>query len=78
MNGPINFADFDAWKKPPPKRLGNFKVRAFVFQCRDLPAADSDGQSDPYLRIWDTDTTVKKTKIIEDNLNPLFYETLEL
>ena len=30
-SGPINFADFDAWKKPPPKRLSNFKVRAFIF-----------------------------------------------
>lgn len=42
-NGPIDFNQFDAWKKPPPKRPKNFKVRAYVFQCRDLPAADSDG-----------------------------------
>jgi Ca2+-dependent lipid-binding protein len=43
-----------------------------------LPAADTDGQSDPYIRIWDTEKDVKKTQTIEDNLNPLFYETLEL
>lgn len=30
-NGPINFSDFEAWKKPPPKRLGNFKVRAYIY-----------------------------------------------
>ena len=29
--GPIDFAQFDAWKKPPPKRLNNFKVRAYIF-----------------------------------------------
>ena len=28
--------------------------------------------------MWDTSKDVKKTKVIEDNLNPLFYETLEL
>ena len=42
-DGPINFEQFDAWKKPPAKRLNVMKVRAFIFQCRDLPAADSDG-----------------------------------
>jgi hypothetical protein len=30
-NGPIDFATFDAWKKPPPKRPKNFKVRAYIF-----------------------------------------------
>jgi hypothetical protein len=54
LKGPIDFKQFDAWKKPPPKRPNNFKVRAYVFQCRDLPAADSDGQSDPYIVFWDT------------------------
>lgn len=31
------------------KRPKNMKVRAYIFQCRDLPAADSDGTSDPFL-----------------------------
>ena len=30
-NGPINFEQFDAWKKPPPKRLNIMKVRAFIY-----------------------------------------------
>ena len=30
-NGPIKFTDFDSWKKPPSKRLGILKVRAFIF-----------------------------------------------
>lgn len=41
--GNINFKDFEAWAKEPGKRLGVKTVRAYVFQCRDLPAADSDG-----------------------------------
>jgi hypothetical protein len=52
-DGPIKFEHFDAWKKLPLKRLPVKKVRAFIFQCRDLPAADSDGQSDPFIKIWD-------------------------
>mmetsp|Transcript_9561 Transcript_9561/g.9184 ORF Transcript_9561/g.9184 Transcript_9561/m.9184 type:complete len:129 (-) Transcript_9561:525-911(-) len=52
-NGPVDFSTFEAWKKPPPKRLNVFKVRCYLFQCRDLPAADDDGQSDPFIVIWD-------------------------
>jgi hypothetical protein len=28
--------------------------------------------------VWDTSKDEKKTKVVEDNLNPLFYETLEI
>jgi len=54
------------------------KVRVYLFQCRDLPAADSDGQSDPYVVLWDTGKETIQTKVIDDNINPLFYETHEL
>ncbi len=77
-NGPINFEQFPAWKKGPPKRLNVMKVRCFLYQCRDLPAADSDGSSDPYIKVWDTTKEIKKTKVIDDNNNPLFYETFDL
>jgi len=43
-----------------------------------LPSADSDGQSDPYIIVWDSSKTVKKTRMIEDNNNPLFYDCVEL
>ena len=70
------------WKKTIfgariPRRPGNLKVRAYIFQCRDLPAADSDGTSDPFLRITDSDNP-QKTKTVNDNLNPIFYEALDL
>lgn len=48
--GEINFSEIPAWKTVPrPKRIGVKKVRAYVYQCRDIPAADSDGQSDPFI-----------------------------
>ena len=52
-------------------------MRAYIFQCRDIPAADSDGTSDPFLEITDSDTP-KRTQVIDDNLNPIFYEALDL
>ena len=30
-NGPVEFKSFDAWKKPPPRRLGSKKIRCFIF-----------------------------------------------
>lgn len=52
-NGPINFKDFDSWKKAPSKRAIPVVIRAYIYQCRDLPAADSNGTSDPFVKIWD-------------------------
>jgi len=43
-----------------------------------LPAADSNGTSDPFVKVWDMSEKQKKTQIIEDNNNPLYYEVLEL
>ena len=43
-----------------------------------MPAADKSGTSDPYILVWDTMPEEKRTKTVEDNNNPLFYEVLEL
>lgn len=77
-NGPVNFKDFDAWKKTPKKRLPVWTVRSYIFQARDLPAADSNGTSDPFIKFHDMEKKQKKTRIIEDNCNPIFYETVDL
>ena len=29
--GPINFKDFDAWRKPPSKRANAVKIRAYIY-----------------------------------------------
>ena len=52
-------------------------MRAYIFQCRDIPAADSDGTSDPFLEMIDTDVP-QKTHVVNDNLNPIYYEALDL
>lgn len=81
-HGPIDFSIYDAWnKKTLIKRATPIKIRAYIYQARDLPAADAEGTSDPYIRIWDTTANgkkYKKTEIVEDNCNPLFYECVEL
>jgi hypothetical protein len=91
----INYKDFDPWKKKPALRAVPIKIRAYIYQCRDLPASDENGATDAYVTVWDLseaeksnalikfDTenegdSMKKTRVIEDNLNPLFYECLEL
>lgn len=79
LNGPADFKSMASWKKMPPKRLESVKIRCFIFQCRDIPAADADGSSDSYISIWNPDGKAEvKTRIIEDSLNPIYFETLEM
>ena len=81
-NGPIDFCkEYSNWKMKPIKRATPIKVRAYIYQARDLPAADAEGTSDPYVKVWDCTANgknFKKTETIEDNCNPLFYECVEL
>jgi len=77
-NNAINFKDYDAWKNNPAKRAHAIKIRAYIYQCKDLPAADSDGTSDPYIKVWDMSDKDKKSSVIEDTTNPLYYEIVEL
>ena len=75
---PVTFKQFDAWKKPPPRRLGSRKIRCYLFQCRDIPSADSDGSSDAYISVWNNEGIKLATQTIEDSLNPIYFETIEL
>ena len=67
----------ETWGKRLPRRPGNLKVRAYIFQCRDLPAADSDGTSDPFLQLTDS-YVPQRTETVNDNLNPIYYEAKDL
>jgi hypothetical protein len=79
LNGQkIKFADFDAWKKPPPKRLSSYAIRCFIWQCKDIPSADDNGTSDPFITLWNQDERKIRTKTIEDNINPIYFETHDL
>ena len=77
-NGPIDFKQYTAWKKPPPRRLGSKKIRCFIFQCRDIPSADADGASDSYISVWNPEGEKYRTRMIEDSLNPIYFETIEM
>ena len=50
-------------------------MRCYIFQCRDLPSADDDGSSDPFLQIFNTDGDDVRSSVIDDNLNPIYYES---
>lgn len=76
-DGPIEWSKHAIWGKKIPRRPGNLKARAYIFQCRDLPAADSDGTSDPFLEVIDSDQP-QKTVVVNDNLNPIYYQALDL
>ena len=76
--GPADFKNTAAWRKDPPTRIAAYYVRCFIFQCRDLPAADSDGSSDPFIQAFNTSGETVKTPVIEDNINPIFMEPLEI
>lgn len=52
----VPFKERKYWKKVN-KRLTAVKVRAYIYQARDLPAADAEGTSDPYIKVWDTTAT---------------------
>jgi len=73
-NGDIDYKQFNSWKKPPPKRISSWKVRCYIYQCKDLPAADSEGSSDAYIEAWQPDKKNKQqTMVVEDNNNPIFF-----
>jgi hypothetical protein len=76
-NGAINWKDSPAWAGKIVRRPPIMKVRVYIWQCRDLPAADENGSSDPFIKIADSEKD-HETETIWDNLNPLFYQGLEL
>jgi len=78
VGGQIDFRRYDSWRAPAPPRASPIKIRAYIYQCRNLPAADSDGTSDPYIKLWHMDEEKLQTKVVNDSTNPLFFEVLDL
>ena len=65
--------------KPIQPPLGNKTLIANIYQCRNLPSADSNGKADPYVVIKcgaSEALTDKKERM--NNLNPIWYRTLAL
>lgn len=69
------------WHIPPIPPAKNKKTSGLIYfnlyQCRDLPAADSDGQSDPYVEVY-CNGIVATSSVIENTLNPMWYTVLNL
>ncbi len=42
------------WSGRLARRPESAKIRCYLFQCRDLPAADEDGASDPLVVVYNT------------------------
>ena len=76
-DGPLDLTKQEAWCTQFKIRPPVFKVRAYCFQARDLPAADENGSSDPFIRISNTNK-YEDTRVIFDNVNPIFYQALDL
>lgn len=74
---PINWKDHSVWAAKLVKRPPLTKIRVFCWQARDLPAADESGSSDPFMRLTDADK-VHETRTIFDNVNPIFYEGIDI
>jgi hypothetical protein len=72
-NGPIEWLKYKTWKKKPKKRMIACKLRAFVFQCQDIPSADTDGSSDCFITLWNPNGEKHSTVVVEDTLNPIFF-----
>ena len=63
------------WIERPPKRMKQVvNIFCMIFQCKDLPSAEKDGLSDPYISVWNQNGDVVRTNTIKDSINPIFYE----
>ena len=49
-------------------------IFCMIFQCKDIPSAEKDGLSDPYISVWNQNGAEVRTNTIKDSINPIFYE----
>jgi hypothetical protein len=83
-----NFGDVDwnyvpAWSHELSDEPDAYPIRVNIYQCKELPSSDDNGTSDPYVQIWspfspnDNETKMMRTRIVHDNCNPIFYNTVQ-
>jgi hypothetical protein len=68
----------DAWKEALDKsrELTPYQMRLHIFQCKNIPAADSNGLSDPFLKIKYLGKDTLKTETKKKTVFPTWYTTL--
>jgi hypothetical protein len=74
----VNWSQYPTWALPPPPRFSTYRLRCFIFQCKDLPNADEDSQTDCYVEVWNPLNNEAKTEVVADNLNPIFYQAIDV
>lgn len=63
VNGSIDYSkNMSNWSKKQEKRYKDVYMRAYIYQCKDLPSLDDDGLSDPYVALWSPDDEPEKKK----------------
>ncbi|KAK2787659.1 hypothetical protein FQN52_007150 [Onygenales sp. PD_12] len=70
-------------KNAPPATKRTRKVTNYVFtvkivEAEDLKGCDMDGLSDPYVTLADESQRIFKSRIIYDNLNPRWDDTVDI
>ena len=76
--------DTDQSKPPGPEDDGTYPptdgvVSVSVISCADLLAADSNGLSDPYIKLkMGANGNERKTRVMAKTLNPVFAQTFQL
>ena len=77
-------ADPDQPKPPGPEDDGTYPpadgvVTVSVISCSNLLAADSNGFSDPYIKLkMGANGNERKTRVIAKTLDPIFAQTFQL
>ncbi|PGH31221.1 hypothetical protein GX50_06006 [[Emmonsia] crescens] len=75
-------ADVLAKNTPPtlqrPRKLTNYVFTVKIVEAEDLKGCDMDGLSDPYVSLADESQRIFKTRIIYDNLNPRWDDTIDI
>ena len=78
VNGDIDWKYLPNWAEELPDQADMYRLRANLYQCKELPSADDDGTSDPFIEVWSPDDQSYTTDIIENNNNPIFFKVIEI
>ncbi|KLJ06702.1 hypothetical protein EMPG_17813 [Blastomyces silverae] len=75
-------ADVLAKHTPPalqrPRKITNYVFTVKIVEAEDLKGCDMDGLSDPYVSLADESQRIFKTRIIYDNLNPRWDDSVDI
>ena len=81
--GDVDWSYVPAWSYDLSDEPDKYPIRANIYQCKELPPSDDNGTSDPYVKIWspfkvnDNEKKMVRTRIVNDNNNPIFYNTVQ-